>query len=68
MQESVPEITNFPESLIKRESDRELTWVDGLKEALLECYEDWVLPSEKEIWWTKAGEKINLAGYKHFGE
>ena len=68
MQESVPEIINFPESLIKREFDRELTWVDGLKEVLLECYEDWVLPSEKEIWWTKAGEKINLVGYKHFGD
>ncbi|NSW90006.1 MAG: Gfo/Idh/MocA family oxidoreductase [Firmicutes bacterium] len=67
MQESVPEIINFPKSLIKVEGEPELVWVDGLKEILLECYEDWALPSEKEIWWAKAGEKVNLVGYKYFG-
>jgi predicted dehydrogenase len=68
MHESVPEIINFPKLLIRKETDRQLTWVDGLKEVLLECYEDWILPSEKEIWWAKAGKKIDLNGYKYFGD
>lgn len=66
MQESVPEIVNFPASLIRREEEPELIWVEGLKEVLLDCYEDWTLPSDKEIPWTKAGKKVILDSYKYF--
>jgi predicted dehydrogenase len=68
MQKSVPEIVNFPASLIKTEGDPELVWVEGLKELLLDCYDNWTLPSDKEIPWAKVGKKIKLTGYKCFDD
>jgi len=66
MQESMPDIINFPASLIRSEGEPELVWVEGLKQLLLDCYEDWTLPSAKETLWAKAGKKIKLAGYTCF--
>jgi len=70
MQESVPDIVEFPESMIKiREEQKEetqLVWVEGLKEVLLDCFDNWTLPSEKGITWAKAGKTINLEGYNAF--
>jgi predicted dehydrogenase len=68
MQDSVPEIVNFPPSLIKTKGDPEYVWVEGLREVLLDCYNDWVLPSDKNIPWAKLGKKINLVDYKHFSK
>lgn len=67
MQESVPEIVKFPKSLIKKDESRDLIWVDGLKETLLRCYEDWTLPSESDVQWARAGKHVNLVDYKYFG-
>ncbi|MGC8971868.1 MAG: Gfo/Idh/MocA family protein [bacterium] len=65
-QESTPDITEFPEKLIKREGEPELIWVEGLEEALKYCYREEALPSEIGITWAKPGRKISLVGYTHF--
>ncbi|NLM11285.1 MAG: Gfo/Idh/MocA family oxidoreductase [Clostridiaceae bacterium] len=69
MQESMPEITVFPENLVKKrafKSDDEIIYVEGLAEALTECYDLWKLPSEMDIAWAKPGKKINLTNYSYY--
>jgi len=65
-QESMPEIVEFPEKMIKREGEPVLNWVEGLEEVLKYCYREEVLPSEAGMNWAKPGKKISMIGYTHF--
>jgi predicted dehydrogenase len=60
MHASVPEIIPFPEELIKQDEESKLTWVEGLNKTLIECYNDWRLPSEAGISWSRKGQTIDL--------
>lgn len=65
-QESVPEISAFPDLLVKYDEAHKVKWVEGLSETFLNCYEDWKLPHEAGVPWAKAGRVVNLEGYKYF--
>jgi predicted dehydrogenase len=62
MQDSMPEIKDFPEALrrIAGEGQGSRVWVDGLGEALEECYEKNALPSELGFAWSVPGRRIEL--------
>lgn len=69
MQESVPEIPDFPDELVRSEpvgDDDERRWVDRLVETLLGCYAAWRLPSEAGVSWASKGSKIDLKDYRGF--
>ncbi|MDH7512257.1 MAG: Gfo/Idh/MocA family oxidoreductase [Clostridiales bacterium] len=67
-QESMPEITNFPFSLIKRrgEPGQMSITVKGLEDVLGECYEKNLFPSELGVSWSKKGKVIDLTHYRNF--
>lgn len=61
-QESMPQIATFPEEFLKTEGSagkRKIS-VTGIENALLECYEKALLPSETGIPWSKPGKEIDL--------
>src|SRR5205814_8010139 len=62
-QESSGGITNFPTRLrrsIPFDGDA-ITCIDGLAEALLDCYDRAILPSENDsIEWARAGTPLDL--------
>jgi len=60
MHESVPDIILFPENLINLNKEAHVTWVEGLSETLIQCYEQWSLPSEINIPWAKSGKKVDI--------
>jgi len=66
--ESMPEIVDFPKSLIKvtGEPGERHTWVEGLHETFTNCYDQGTLPSEANVPWSKPGRKIDLTNYKEF--
>lgn len=66
MQESMPEICEFPQELIRKTGEPKLTWVQGLAEEFRACYDMWQLPSERQIPWAKRGKEIDLRGYEFF--
>lgn len=68
MQDSMPEIAEFPRELLRIEGQPESPriWVEGLNEVLEQCYGEGLLPSELSIPWSKKGTKISLAGYNKF--
>ncbi|MBS4176151.1 Gfo/Idh/MocA family protein [Lederbergia citrea] len=53
-------IIPFPETLIKRDEETNVTWVEGLNETLVQCYEKWCLPSEIAVDWAQGGETIDF--------
>lgn len=59
-QRSMPKITSFPENLCKLTTIDEQTMivVQGLSEALLDCFETGALPSERQYEWAKRGEVV----------
>ena len=63
-QESTPNINGFdPASIrITGETGHRKTVVNGLGEALIECYEKWKLPSELGFAWAKPARSIGLNG------
>ena len=69
VQESMWEIAEFPERLIRYRDgggDR-LTWVEGLQEALETCFDRGLLPSEVGAYpWAKSGDLIDLHDYREF--
>ena len=65
IQESVPEITNFSDSMINRDNAQNRLWVKGLDEALVTCYQRGILPSEANFPWAQRGKKVDLRDY-HF--
>jgi predicted dehydrogenase len=69
-QESVPAVTVFPPDVIKTqdvEADDRLTWVEGLGESLLQCYDRECLPSELgSLSWAREGRAVDLRNYRFF--
>jgi len=56
-------IIDFPETLIKKEikdDGDELTYVTGLTEVMIECFEENKLPSEAKILWSKPAREQNF--------
>ncbi len=66
IQESVPEIPIFPESMIQRDEKEKRWWVKRLDEALYDCYQNNILPSEADYTWAKKGKTIDLSQYSFF--
>lgn len=65
MHESMPTIQRFPTALIQQQG--ELTWVRGLQEAFMTCYETNCLPAETgQLAWAHAGRVIDLTTYTTF--
>jgi predicted dehydrogenase len=68
-QESMPEITDMPEALLKTKDLGEdyLIWIDGLREVFEACYDQGLLPSEMEgISWARPGKILDLREYRSF--
>jgi len=68
LQDSAPEIIEFPRDLVRVEGEVGVrkTWVDGLFETLVKCYEEWKLPSEAGAPWAAPGREIRLSDYGDF--
>ncbi len=66
IQESVGEIIKFPLSLRCRDEKEKRWWVEGLDEALMECYRKGILPAEAGYSWARVGRTIDLRGYRRF--
>jgi predicted dehydrogenase len=62
MQDSMPEIRNFPKELRHtiEENKTRRVWVEGLDEALEACSTVNALPSELDFAWSAKGRRINL--------
>ena len=59
IQESAAEIVNFPKGILRHDGD--LTWVEGLEETLLTCYEEAILPSEASASsWAVGGKMVAI--------
>ncbi len=67
-QESMWEIAEFPENIIRYRDDGDrLTWVEGLQEALETCFDQGKLPYEVGAYsWAKSGALIDLRDYRAF--
>lgn len=65
-QDSMPDIVDFPNEIIRREGDPIINWVEGLEDVLKDCYKNWILPSEANVTWAKRGKRISLIDYKYF--
>lgn len=72
MQDSMPEIIEFPEEFVKVQVDgaaeKRDVYVEGLEELLAQCYEKAILPSEANISWAKKGKYIDLENYTYFNQ
>lgn len=67
MHESMPVIQRFPTALVQQQAD--LTWVTGLQETLMACYQQNQLPSEQsDNLWACRGRLIDLSTYTTFPE
>ena len=68
MQESCPEIANFPQTMIaaEGETNRRRIWVRGLDTVLEDCFHRHRLPSELGVPWSRRGKVINLTDYHVF--
>lgn len=66
IQESFPEIMEFPESMIQKEKEEGRLWVDGLEEAFYECYKKGILPSEGNFSWAHTGRAVDLRDYHYY--
>jgi len=66
IQESFPEILTFPESIVQHDMEKGSRWVKGLSEALYDCYQKGILPSEADFSWARQGGLVDLRNYKYF--
>ncbi len=66
IQESMPDIAAFPKSMIKRHQEDKRWWVEGLDGALVDCYQNSILPSEENYPWARPGDPTNLTNYHYF--
>ncbi len=66
MQESVPEIFDFPDSKIDSDPECGRRWVKNLLQELQDCYKKGILPSEAKLDWARSGKPVNLKNYHHF--
>jgi hypothetical protein len=66
IQESFPEIVEFPGLMVHKDKEEGRSWVDGLADAFYECYTKGILPSEGNIPWARAGIPVDLRDYRYF--
>lgn len=70
VQESMPEIKDFPADLIHHDSsmrkNKQGIWVEGLYDVFMDCYNNWKMPYESGVRWAKNGKKVDLTNYNHF--
>ncbi len=66
IQESMPDIVAFPKFMIHRHQEEQRWWVEGLDDALFDCYQNSILPSEENYPWAKPGNTIDLNNYHYF--
>lgn len=64
MQDSQPQIVNFPEEMVKWTEDlkggQSGTYAEGLDEVIERCYENWALPSELGVKWAHPGKEVQI--------
>jgi len=58
MHQSVPNVPKFPSEITNRDESQKLNWIEGLEDTLVECYEDWSLPSNLGVKWSQKGKSI----------
>jgi len=61
MHQSVPHIPSFPTPITHYEKEQRLHWIQGLDDTLIECYQNWCLPSDLGIEWGKLGKTIRFS-------
>jgi len=68
LHDSVPEIAGFPPELVHVEGEPggRRTWVEGLNETMVDCYERGILPAEAGAAWSRAGREVSLVDYGDF--
>ncbi|MCS7463744.1 Gfo/Idh/MocA family oxidoreductase [Paenibacillus doosanensis] len=66
MLESMPKVKEFPAGLVRRDEEVRSFWVDGLREALLDSYHRWALPSDLGFEWAAKGDIVRMAGYEAY--
>lgn len=70
MQESLSEISRFPEELIEKDRDKDGrergVYVKDLSDLFLDCYNNWQLPNERGVYWTELGKEVDLTAYEYF--
>jgi predicted dehydrogenase len=68
MQDSVPDIVEFPLSLVRIQGEEGMrkTWVEGLDALLEECFGKSILPSEMGVPWAKEGKEVQLRDYRTY--
>jgi len=65
-QQSMPEITPFPQTLVRHaqsersEAGSRKIWADGLSAAMEKCFQEWKLPSELGLDWARPGREVRL--------
>ena len=67
--DSMPDVTPFPDSLItlRGEPPHRIRAVRGLEDALIQCYDQAILPSEHgDLAWSTPGRTIDLTSYDAF--
>lgn len=60
MHQSVQKVPYFPKEITKRDEEQKLNWIEGLEETLIECYENWSLPSDLGVEWSQKGNMIKV--------
>ncbi|WP_085522979.1 Gfo/Idh/MocA family protein [Tuberibacillus sp. Marseille-P3662] len=60
MHEAVPDIPFFPPDRVKRDSETMVTYVPGLAETLMECYQEHTLPGESNCSWAYTGQTTDV--------
>ncbi len=66
IQESFPEIVEFPESMVHKDESEGRWWIEGLAEGFYDCYTKGILPSEGNIPWARAGIPVDVRDYHFF--
>lgn len=68
IQESMPEIQDFPESLIRQsgEGDERVVYAEGLHQILNHAFAAGMLPFEMNVPWAFAGREMDLREYQDF--
>jgi len=59
-------IRDFPAGLIIKDAEKEATYVSGLKETLLACYDKGALPGDLGAAWAQKAPELDMAGYDAF--
>jgi predicted dehydrogenase len=59
-------ILNFPDDALLVDMEKKATYVPGIKEALLDCFEKGMLPSEAGVPWAQKPQTLDMSDYKEF--